>query len=241
MRIVFLAFFLGACAVAWRSADVFTFVPVSAGGFDIATYQKITDTHAPVHIYIEGDGHAFDAYGTPTDDPTPRGTMLRDLAMRDTAANVIYMARPCQFIMSGNCTKKYWTDGRFAPVVVDAMGAAVTQVADGRQIVLVGYSGGAMVSGLVIKRNPGLPVKKWITIAGVLNHAGWTEYFGDAPLRTSLDLRNLPNVHALHYVGADDEVVPNALSQKWIGDSGKIVVIPNAGHEGFKDLDIDFE
>ena len=241
MRVIVLAFLLCSCAAAWRPAEDFAFVPVHAGKFDIATYQKNTDPRAPVHIYIEGDGHAFDAYGAPTGDPTPRGTMMRDLAMRDLGPNVVYMARPCQFIMSEKCDEKYWTDGRFAPAVINSMSAAVTQIAAGRPIVMIGYSGGAMVSGLIIKRNPSLPIKKWITIAGVLNHADWTEYFGDAPLRASLNLRRLPDVRALHYVGADDDVVPNALSQKWIGDSGKIIVIPNAGHDDFADLDIDFE
>ena len=241
MRAIVLAFLLCSCTVAWRPAEDFAFVPVHAGKFDIATYQKNTDPRAPVHIYIEGDGHAFDAYGAPTGDPTPRGTMMRDLAMRDAGPNVVYMARPCQFIMSEKCDEKYWTDGRFAPTVINSVAAAVTQVAGGRPIVMIGYSGGAMVSGLIIKRNPSLPVKKWITIAGVLNHEDWTEYFGDAPLRTSLNLKRLPDVRALHYVGADDDVVPMELSQKWIGDNDKIIIVPDADHDDFENLDIDFE
>ena len=241
MRAIVLAFLLCSCTVACRPVEDFAFVPVHAGKFDIATYQKNTDPHAPVHIYIEGDGHAFDAYGAPTGDPTPRGTMVRDLAMRYLGPNVVYMARPCQFIMSEKCNEKYWTDGRFAPAVINSVAAAVTQVAAGRPIVMIGYSGGAMVSGLIIKRNPSLPVKKWITIAGVLNHADWTAYFGDTPLRQSLNLKQLPDVRALHYVGADDDVVPMELSRKWIGDNDKIIIVPNADHDDFADLDIDFE
>ena len=241
MRSIVFAFLLCSCAMTWRPDEDFDFVPVSAGKFEIATYQKIKDPYAPVHIYIEGDGHAFDAYGAPTDDPTPRSTLVRDLAMRDDAPNVVYMARPCQFIMSDKCSTTYWTDGRFAPAVINSMSAAVAQVAGERPIVLVGYSGGAMVSGLVIKRNPALPVKKWVTIAGVLHHEDWTEFFGDAPLWNSLNLRHLPDVRALHYVGEDDDVVPNAFSRKWVGDDGKIVVVPFADHEDFADLDIDFD
>ena len=241
MRAIVLAFLLCSCAVTWRPADDFTIVPVHAGKFDIVTHQKNTDTRGPVHIYIEGDGHAFDAYGAPTGDPTPHGTMMRDLAMRDAAPNVVYMARPCQFIMSEKCNEKYWTDGRFAPAVINAMSMAVTQVASGRPIVLIGYSGGAMVGGLIIKRNPALPIKKWITIAGVLNHADWTAYFGDTPLRQSLDLKQLPDVRALHYVGADDDVVPMELSRRWISDESQMVIVPGAGHEDFGNLDIDFE
>lgn len=239
VRSVFWAFLLCSCAAMWQPAGDFSFVPVSVAGFDIATYQKITDPRAAVHVYIEGDGYAFDAYGMPTADPTPRGTLVRDLAMRDGAANVVYVARPCQFIMSEKCDEKYWTYGRFSSAVADSMSGAVAKVAAGRPIVLIGYSGGAMIGGLLIKRNPALSVKKWITIAGVLNHADWTAYFGDAPLRESLDLEHLPDVPAVHYIGADDDVVPMELSRKWIGD-GKIVVVPNAGHEDFDNLDIDF-
>ena len=241
MRYVFLAFLLCSCAATWRPAEDFDFVPMSVGKFDIATYQKITDPKSEVHIYIEGDGHAFDAYGVPTADPTPRSTLVRDLAMRDTAANVVYMARPCQFIMSEKCAETYWTDGRFSAAVLNSMSQAVTQVAAGRPIVLVGYSGGAMVSGLIMNRNPALPIRKWITIAGVLNHRDWTEYFGDAPLWRSLSPNHIPAARALHYVGENDDVVPMELSRKWIGDDGNMIVVPHAGHEDFGDLNIDFD
>ncbi len=241
MRAIFLFFLLCSCGATWHPSADFDLVPVKAGKFDIATYQKITDSRAPVHIYIEGDGHAFDAYGMPTDDPTPRGVLVRDLAMRDRAENVVYVARPCQFIMSPACSEKYWTDGRFSVQVVNAMSNVVTKVSAGRSVVLVGYSGGAMVSGLVIKRNPKLRVKKWITIAGVLNHRDWTEYFGDTALQKSLNLSRLPKVRALHYVGEDDETVPMELSQKWIRDESQMVVVPRADHEDFGNLTIDFE
>ena len=240
MRSIVLAFLLCSCATSWHPTEDFEFVPVQAGRFDIATYQKFTDPRAEVHIYIEGDGHAFDGYGAPTDDPTPRSTLVRDLAMRDDAPNVVYMARPCQFIMSPACSETYWTDGRFSAAVLNSMSAAVTKVASGRPIVLVGYSGGAMVSGLIMKRNPALPVRKWITIAGVLNHRDWTEYFGDAPLWRSLSPKHIPAVRALHYIGENDETVPNELSLRWINDPDTVVIVPNAGHEDFEDLEIDF-
>jgi len=241
MKKIILAFLLCACTIGWHPRKDFAFISVSTDKFNIVTYQRNTDTHAPVHIYIEGDGHAFNAYGIPTDDPTPRSVLVRDLAMRDTAKNVIYMSRPCQFTMSPACTKTYWTDGRFSPAVINSMSQAIQKVAAGRPIILVGYSGGAMISGLIIKQNPALPVKKWITIAGVLNHSDWTEYFGDTALRKSLNLPHLPKVPALHYVGENDETVPIELSQKWIDDDNKIIIVPHAGHNDFGDLNIDFD
>lgn len=54
-------------------------------------------------IYIEGDGRAFDIDGQPTSDPTPRGTMLREIAFGDTHPNVVYLGRPCQFVTNSAC------------------------------------------------------------------------------------------------------------------------------------------
>ena len=239
MRFVFLSLLLVGCAGAWAPPDDFVRVDVNAGEYEIMTYQKITDAFAPVHIYIEGDGHAFDAYGVPTSDPTPRGTMLRDLVSRDRATNVVYMARPCQFIMSPVCDETDWTDGRFSAQVVDSVATAIRKIAGKRPIILVGYSGGGLLSGVIINWHPEIRVKKWVTIAGVPNHAAWTKYFGDAPLVNSLDLDTLPNVPAVHYIGSRDRVVPPELSRKfWPTD--QIVEIPGAGHTDFEDLDIDF-
>ncbi|MBQ6736424.1 MAG: hypothetical protein IJQ90_02960 [Alphaproteobacteria bacterium] len=239
MRFLILSLLLTACAGSWTPPDDFVRRDIPAAEYEIATYGKITNENAPVHIYIEGDGHAFTAYGEPTTDPTPRGTLVRNLAARDMAPNVAYIARPCQFIMSPACSESDWTDGRFSPAVVDATANAIKEIAGRRPVVLVGYSGGGLLAGLIINRHPEIKVQKWITIAGVPNHTAWTRYFGDDPLTKSLDLEKLPNVPAIHYVGARDRVVPPELSRKfWPTD--QIVEIPGAGHTDFENLDIEF-
>lgn len=239
MRLLLVFLLLVGCTGAWVSPDDFEYRGVAAGEYEIATYQKITDKNAPVHIYIEGDGHAFNAYGTPTRDPTPLGKMLRNLASHDTAKNVVYMARPCQFIMSPACSESDWTDGRFSARVVDSMAAAIKGIAGRRPVILIGYSGGGLISGIIINRHPEIQVKKWVTIAGVPNHTAWTKHFGDSPLTKSLDLEKLPNVPAIHYIGSRDRVVPPELSRKfWPTD--QIVEIPGAGHTDFENLDIEF-
>lgn len=221
-----------------RPLDVLP-TPVRAGGYDIAMWQKITDAKSPVHIYIEGDGHAFDGHGRPTRDPTPRGTFVRDLAAADTSANVAYIARPCQFVMSPECSVTDWTNGRFSPQIVSAMADVVRNISQSRPVILIGYSGGAMISGLIIEKNPDIDVKKWITIAGVLNHKEWTEYFGDTPLSASIDMNTLPHVPQVHYVAQTDVVVPIALTRR-IAAPSDIVVVPNSTHNKFPDFDIDF-
>lgn len=214
--------------------DDFVYMPVRTGEFDIVTYRKISDANAPVRIYIEGDGHAFDATGAPTDNPTPRGDTVRQMAMRDRAPNVAYMARPCQYIMSDACSVSDWTSGRFAPRVISAMSDAVRYVAGDRPIVLIGYSGGALVSGLIITQNPDLNVSQWVTVGGVLNHGDWSRYFNDTPLSDSIDLDELPRVPQCHFVASRDGVVPRGLSEKWTHN--KMIVVPDTTHSDFRDF-----
>lgn len=238
-RLIFLGLLLSGCASVWNIPSEFTTDIISSGQYDILTYQKLTDLDSAVHIYIEGDGHAFDRVGRPTNNPTPRGTFMRDLVARDNNPNVIYMARPCQYIMSESCQQSDWTSGRFSQFIIDSMSGAIKQIVSDMPVVLIGYSGGAMVSGLVILRNSDIKVKKWITIAGVLNHSDWTEYFGDAPLTKSLDMVELPHVNQLHYIAREDEVVPNSLSMKWLKDK-EVILLDDSSHSKFSNITPDF-
>lgn len=108
---------------------------------------------------------------------------------------------------------------------------AIKQIAQDKEIVLIGYSGGALLSGLIIQNYPDLKIKKWITIAGVLNHSDWTNFFGDNPLTKSLDLDSLPLVEQEHYAGAKDKIVPLELSKKWTKDKN-LIIAPKANHSG---------
>ena len=239
MKILFALFLLAGCAGAnWVAPDDFTYVPIQTDSYSIATWQKINNhKNDTVHIYIEGDGHAFDVYGQPTDNPTPRGMLVRDLAVRDNFENVVYVARPCQFIMDERCSESDWTDARFSQKIIDAQTQVIKQIAKNKKIIVVGYSGGAMVSGLIINQNPQMKFEKWITIAGVLNHKKWTEYFGDKPLGKSLDMETLPNIPQTHFIGGQDRVVPYDLAKTWAKD-GDIKIVPNATHDDFGDLKI---
>lgn len=231
LLILLFACVLVGCSGTSHMPDNFVYVPVLSADYDIATWQKISSPVSPIRIYIEGDGHAFDGYGKPTSNPTPKSYMLRDMASRDNSPNVVYMARPCQFIMSDNCNITDWTSGRFSTHNIDTMANAIRHVANGRPVILIGYSGGAMISGLVIEKNPDIDVKQWITIAGVLNHHDWTEYFGDSPLSASENLNRLPRVPQCHYVADYDIVVPRHLSEKWTDNN--IIIVPDSTHNDF--------
>ncbi|MBR5625369.1 MAG: hypothetical protein IKW67_01130 [Alphaproteobacteria bacterium] len=236
---LFLLLFVMGCTANWIPPAEFLPIVMHEKTYDIFTYQRIFDSVNPIHIYIEGDGNSFDIHGIPTDNPTPRNTFLRDLAVSDLNPNVVYMARPCQYVMNTNCDISDWTDGRFSTGVVNDISSAIAKVAGSRPIVLIGYSGGALLSGLAIRQNPQLNIVKWITIAGVLNHSDWTEYFGDRPLFNSENLNGLPHVLQAHYVASHDSVVPFELSKKWVGD-GELIIVPNSKHNRFPDLDLKF-
>jgi hypothetical protein len=239
MKKVLLCLLLGACAGAdWTPSADFQYVPVKTQIYTIATWQKINNPkNNRIHVYVEGDGHSFDSYGMPTTDPTPRGTFMRDLAMSDDFDNVVYVARPCQYIMDDLCEKSDWTDGRFSKEVIDAETYVINEIVKNKRVTLIGYSGGGFVSGAVIKQNPKMRVEKWITIAGVLNHGAWTEYFGDEPLTKSIELGKLPDVPQTHYVGERDSVVPYELAKTW-ADEKDIILVPRARHDNFGNLKI---
>ena len=230
---------MAGCASTWHAPSDFIYAPVVAGKYTLATYQRLSDTTSPIHIYIEGDGNSFNARGVPTSDPTPNGTLVRDMATRDVSPNVVYLARPCQYIMLPTCTRSDWTDGRFSPDVIDSMTVAIKTLAQKRPIVLIGYSGGAMVSGIIINQNPDMNVTHWITVAGVLDHSDWTTYFGDKPLSKSLNMTTLPRVPQTHYIVYGDRVVPNHLSRRWVGVE-KMTEIPNATHDKIPELKLSF-
>ena len=227
--------FLTACATENPLKDL-RFQPISSGNYTVASWYKITKPGLPLKVYIEGDGHAFDSKGHPTSDPTPEGLFLRKLAVDDNSPNVVYMARPCQYLMGQNCCEKDWTTGRFSSAIIDSMEASVgvlKKKSRAEKIILVGYSGGAMIASQIAVRHP-KEVQKLITIAGVLDKDKWTSYHGDTPLTDSinLDVKALKGISQTHYVGKKDDIVPPKLTFEILGkDNPDIVVVPSARHD----------
>lgn len=230
---ILLLFGLFACTTL-QVPDDFTYTKVETPSFDFVTLQKISDKSAPYKVYIEGDGYAFNANGQPTSDPTPRNTLVRELAFDDTHPNVIYMARACQFVLAKQCAQKYWTTARFAPEIVAAQADALKQIVGTAPVTLVGFSGGAQVAALISVLHPEINVRRIITIAGNLNHPAWTAYHNVPPLSESLDLNDYRNAFAKfkqkHYVGTDDAVMPPALTRAFVADTSSIIEVKGASH-----------
>ena len=234
-KILFMIIFLlSACRTPIVVPDNFVYHQVKTSWFDIAAYTKITDSSAPYLIYIEGDGRAFYADGRISADPTPYGTLVREAAFGDTHPNVIYLARPCQYIMSEKCHRQYWSNARFSPEVIEAEYEAIRQLSGDAPKILIGYSGGAQVAGLLAVTKPDLNIRKIITIAGNLDHSAWTEYHNFPPLDQSMSLSNYRerflSFPQIHYVGGKDKIIPPQITDNFINGAAEIIKIDQAGH-----------
>ena len=228
---------LTACATRMEAPADFRYKEIETTSYLLASWQKMTNPNAPVRIYIEGDGHAFNADGTISSNPTPKGIFLRQIAANDPRANVVYIARPCQYFQTEACSQKDWTTGRFSQKILDSTDIAVKSFmkkAKTEKIILVGYSGGATLGGLIAVRHPN-QVLHFSSIAGVLNHDQWTEYHKDPPLTDSLNLADFRSLFLTipqhHYVGAKDTVVPPVLTQAFMQSNDQITIIPEATHD----------
>lgn len=240
IKLIAIMVLLSGCVSVSVPAD-YVYKEVKTRDFTIATWQKITNTQEVYKIYIEGDGYAFDRHGQPTQDPTPKGKLVRELAFGDNSPNVIYLPRPCQYIKSPICSKRHWTTARFAPEIINAEYETIKQIAGNHPVILIGFSGGAQIAGLVATTKPGLNVKKIITIAGNLDHLLWTQYHNLPPLNESKDLKSyrkqFTEIPQIHYVGSDDKIMPPVLVREFAGNDDLVVEVNGANHnEGWESI-----
>ena len=199
----------------------FTDQAVKGGKFLLQTYQKVTNPSLPYAIYIEGDGLAFKNKRTISDDPTPIHPVMLSLAVLDTRPNVVYLARPCQYLLEENravCDYHYWTSKRMSEDSVAAMNDAINTISHGRPIDLIGYSGGGGVAILVAARNPS--VRSIITVAGNLDHVTFNQYHHVPPMKDSLNpidyALKVNNIPQLHLSGQNDKIVPTLIAKKFV-------------------------
>ena len=212
----------------------FVYKEIKTDDYVLASWQKIKDNDSLVKIYIEGDGNAYNSKGYPTTDPTPKSHFLRKIAFSDTSENVVYLARPCQYIKSNSYDKIDWTTGRFSLKLVNNMAQAIKKIAGDKRVILIGYSGGALLCGLIVNHyQDELNIIRWITIAGLLNHTRWTKYFDYIPLKYSLDLNTIPNIPQTHYIGKKDTVIPCWLTLQCVDEKDCVIIEKATHNKGF--------
>lgn len=170
-------------------------------------------------VFLEGDGVPWRAGIVPSTDPTTAHPIALKLLMRTPGAGA-YVTRPCYHeLPSERCTPELWTNARYSEEVVDAMAATVREaarLADAREILLVGYSGGGTLALLIAERLD--DVAGVVTLAANLDIESWAEHHGYLPLEGSLNPAASDREHRwteIHLIGGQDTVVPLATTASY--------------------------
>ena len=196
---------------------------IKTSTFKLKGYFRFTNFKKPLTVYIEGDGLAYLHRNMPSNNPTPRNPLALRLAGIDGSHNVLYLARPCQYVnfkRESLCKTAYWTQKRFSKEVIISVNEAIDKMLlksmlEG--IHLVGYSGGGAVAALVAaSRRDVLSLR---TIAGYMDHVSLNKRVGVSPLKGSLDpikvAHKLKSIPQIHYSGKKDKVIPNWVAKKF--------------------------
>lgn len=231
LRLLFLAILLSGCATLEQNPRVDQLAldghlqkrTMLVDGFVLTAYLRINDPQQALHVYIEGDGRAWLSRRVLSSDPTPRDVIGLALAAQDTASNVLYLARPCQYnnFSQTPCDSAYWSNLRFSAKVIDAMQQELQHYISATQhqkIHLIGYSGGATVAVLLAaKRNDVLSLR---TVAGNLDHAYVNQIHRVDAMPASLNAidvaSNMSALPQLHFVGKNDAVIPKQVAERFI-------------------------
>jgi pimeloyl-ACP methyl ester carboxylesterase len=217
---------------------------IAAAPFQLMGFYRIDpEPGRSLHVYIEGDGQAWRTRTQPPSDPSPTDPMGLRLARGDSAANLLYLARPCQYVRgqaASGCDVRFWTSDRFGETAVTAMDAAITSFTErhgNRDIVLIGYSGGGAVAALIAVRRD--DVVALVTVAGTLDHRAWTEHHGANGLAGSSNpiehAAALGQIRQIHFSGADDEIVPSKVAQSYMAalhdpQDARLIVLDGHDH-----------
>jgi pimeloyl-ACP methyl ester carboxylesterase len=223
---------------------------INTSDFILTSYTKLDNQSDILRIYIEGDGFAFSSRRRLSSNPTPKNPVALKLAVKDPYTNIAYLARPCQYISKKeekNHYEKYWSDRRFSGEVINSMNEAVDELksqARAKEIVLVGFSGGAAVAVLIAARRD--DVSEIITVAGNLDHAAINEHHKVAQMKGSLNpihyAQDIAHIPQRHFAGEKDKVVPVYIIKGFAYESGDtdyttVIVVEGCGHnDGWVDI-----
>ncbi len=188
--------------------------------FDLTAFIRITNKQQPINLYIEGDGFAWATKYHLSNDPTPHDPVALKLAIQDPYANVIYLARPCQYKQSQRaCTASYWSDKRFSTEVIKSLNQAINQLNPNEQSLdLIGYSGGAAIAVLIASQRS--DINSIRTVAGNLDHQYVNEYHHVNQMPESLNAidvaSKVQHIPQIHFIGDKDKVVPKETVMRFI-------------------------
>lgn len=214
------ALMTSSCAIAPPESELFDAKQIETSHFSIAVWEKKDiQKDQPLRIYFEGDGN-----------PNPKYAVAFDLAKADTNSNVIYVARPCQWVNDKICEKQpeIYQDARFHPEVMMEMRELVIYLMRkyrAPSVDLIGYDGGAVIAlNLATK----VPTQRVITIAGITDINAYNDLH-DLPLPDEDDIENpadnlalLAEIPQIHYVGEKDDVTPRRLVERFVSRMDRV-------------------
>jgi predicted esterase len=210
--------------------------------FPIFAQTRISQPGQELNIYIEGDGDAWLNRNQLSTDPTPVNPLALKLAALDPAANVAWLARPCQYVLaqSPHCRADHWSTQRYGRELVAALDAAITQLktrAAAQRLNLIGYSGGATMALLIAaQRNDIASVR---TIAGNLDTEAFTRHHQATPLAPESNplshAEALAKIPQIHWFGENDNTIPPPLANRYAnavgqGNCTRLQTVTNATH-----------
>jgi hypothetical protein len=184
-----------------------------SNSFDLLGVSSSLKTCKNLNIYIEGDGLSWISKHRISSNPTPINPLALKLMLNDSNSCKLYLARPCQYIFSSKCEKKYWTSHRFSEEIIDSYNQIITNIKQKYKIssfTLIGYSGGGAIATLLAQKRE--DVSLLVTIAGNINTKEWIKIHNISPLYASLNpadfTSNLQNIQQYHLIGGKDKIVP---------------------------------
>ncbi len=202
---------------------------IKGGEFVLRVYYRFDRPGALLRIYIEGDGRAWLSRTRASRNPSPKNPVALQLAARDIGENVMYIARPCQYVSfekNPKCEYPYWTHKRFAPEIIDSVSAVINIgkiKARANQLEIIGFSGGGAVALLAASRRS--DVRSIRTIAGNLDHKVWTKHHQIDPLNGSLNpadfAERVANIPQIHFIGDQDKIIGHYVAESFRGKAGR--------------------
>lgn len=206
-----------------------TTAELKGGEFVLRVYYRFENPGAPLRIYLEGDGRAWLTGTRASRNPSPKNPVGLYLAAREPDANVMYIARPCQYVSfekNPRCEYSYWTDKRFAPEIIASVSAVIDigkKKSGAGKLEIIGFSGGGAVAVLVTARRA--DVSGIRTVAGNLDHKAWTQHHKVDPLRGSLNAADVAekvaHIPQVHYVGSQDENIGHYVAESFRSKAGR--------------------
>ena len=204
--------------------------------FQHAIYSKPGYPSKTLHVYLDGDGTPW-AAGRPSDDPTPRNTLVLRLMALDKAP-AVYVGRPCYHGVTaiGGCSSRFWLEDRYSEDVVTSLAAVINNLLDQgsyQKIAWFGHSGGGTLAVLLASRFQ--QTVSVVSVAANLDLEAWAAYTWHIDLSGSLNPAHLPtlprSVFQRHYAGSEDKIVPPPLMAKTAAQLGsELIVIKGYNH-----------